>query len=193
MLLTYLFILSVLIFISITVYYGILNKVFIKEGIKGDFILVYKVHTGDYKKIKNEINEVYEELKRFNIISKKGFALYLDNPLYVEKSYLKSLGGCILENNDPGLLPFLKQKGFLTLYQKKEKAYYTEFIHKGEFSIFLSLFKVYPKLMKTMARESGFETVLEVYDILGKKIKYYSFISLTKEKVIDILRKNEKS
>jgi len=190
--LTFLAVISALIFVFIFVYYGILYRVKVKEIESPGFILVYQLHRGDYGKIQNKINSVYYFLKNNeNILSLKGFALFLDNPLYRYTKDLKSLGGCILPY-DKKFEKILKDKKISFFTFKGGKCIYSEFLFKDNFSHTLGLYKVYPKLfdfIKKLPQKP--DTILEVYDMIDKKIKYYSIFDFKRSYFDSFFAKKE--
>jgi hypothetical protein len=184
--------LSVFIFAVIFFHYGILRKIEISEVFREGFILVYEPHLGDYGNIREKINSVYYFLKHNeNIVSFKGFALFLDNPLYKKNMELKSLGGCILPF-DKKTEDHLKSANIPFLVFRGGRCVYSEFLYRGSFSHTLGLYKVYPKLFDFFKKnEKNPETVLEVYDIKEKKIKYYGIYEFRKKYFQSIFKNKE--
>ncbi|MCB9481452.1 MAG: hypothetical protein H6680_06500 [Desulfobacteraceae bacterium] len=191
--LTCLAVISAFIFAVIFIYYGILYKVEVRETESAGFILVYQLHEGDYGKIQDKINSVYYFLKNNeNILSLKGFALFLDNPLYSYTKNLKSLGGCVLPY-DKKMEENLKHKKIPFFTFKGGKCIYSEFLFKGNFSHTLGLYKVYPKLFDFIKKSTQKpDTVLEIYDIIDKRIKYYSIYDFKKNYFESFFIKEEK-
>jgi hypothetical protein len=182
----------VFIFAVIFLHYGILKKIEICETFKDGFILVYEPHHGDYGNIREKINLVYNFLKNNeNLVSFKGFALFLDNPLYKKNKELKSLGGCVLPF-EKKIENHLREKNISFFIFKGGKCVYSEFLYKGSFSHTLGLYKVYPKLFDFFKKiGKNPETLLEVYDIKEKKIKYYGIYEFKKKYFLSLFINRE--
>lgn len=178
----------IFIFIVISINYGLLFKIEIKEINHDSFFLVYKKYRGNYKNIKKIINSVYYELlNEKNIRAVNGFALYIDNPLHIEQNSLRSLGGCILNSADEKLKNELYKSGFEIMEIKKGKALYTRFPFKGDFSSTLALYKVYPKFLKKVEKNSFKpDIIMEVFNISMGYIEYYAFYNTKKREIVPV-------
>ena len=178
----------IFIFIIISINYGLLFKTEIKEINHDSFFLVYKKYRGNYKNIKKIINSVYHELlHEKNVRSVNGFALYIDNPLHIEQNRLRSLGGCILNSADEKLKKELQNSGFEIMEIKKGKALYTRFPFKGDFSSTLALYKVYPKFLKKVEKNSFKpDIIMEVFNISIGYVEYYAFYNTKKKEIVPI-------
>lgn len=163
-----------LILICIYALYGGFSKVNCSIAEQGGETLVYKEIKGDYSQSGDVMNKIYYALINENkIVTFKGFGIYYDNPQKVEKSKLRSEAGCILEPIDTVKVFWLKGKYNIKVCPIK-KYIVTEFPHKGNMSIMVSIMKVYPALKKYM-EENGYEQnvpVMEIYDMPNKKILY---------------------
>lgn len=165
-----------MVFICVAIYYGGLRRVRIYKKESRDFYLVFNIHKGDYKDINNVIDRVAKDLVNNNIKDFKRFGIYLDDPLYVEKDDLKSIGGCIVEKNDDKNFSNFENLGLKTYELTKRDAICTNFPLYGNFSIILALLKVYPKLTKYFEKSKiDIKAIMEVYDILDRRIDYYCF------------------
>lgn len=164
----------VLILIGIYAFYGGFTNVKCTIAEQGGETLVYKEIKGDYSQSGDVMNKMYYALINDNKIETfKGFGIYYDNPQKVEKSKLRSEVGCILEPVDTVKVFWLKGKYSIKVCPIK-KYIVTEFPHKGNMSIMVSIMKVYPALNKYM-EENGYEQnvpVMEIYDMPNKKILY---------------------
>ena len=80
------------------------------------------------------------------------------------------------------LLRFLKEK-YGTEILPKQKYMITSFPYRGKISIFFSIMKIYPALRNAAVQLNYQEdsTVMEIYDIPGKKIYFRKSIIEGKE------------
>ena len=154
-------------------YYGAFAKVTVTEKKLDSFWMVYQKHVGEYKGVGPIMDAIYNDLKdNYSISTTKGFGAYYDNPREVPKEKCRSIAGCILENADLGKVDELKEKYFVREYPTSSVVT-AEFPFKGTLSIFIGIFKVYPKLGKYIT-EKGYESrpMFEIYDMPAKKTIY---------------------
>ena len=81
-------------------YVGFFAKIQIEEREVGPFKVVYEEHIGDYRGTGKIMDEIYHSLLDDGIETYKGFGIYYDDPKTTEKDKLRSIAGCILEEND---------------------------------------------------------------------------------------------
>lgn len=152
---------------------GLFITINIKEKIMGPFELIYKEYIGPYKdtgKIQDEI--YYSLLNKDNIETYKGFGIYYDDPKTTPDNKLRSKSGCILEEKDYDKKNRL-QNNYNFMEIGKQKFMYAEFPCKSKFSIFMGMFKVYPKIEKYLEEKAYKKReVMEIYDVPNKKIIY---------------------
>lgn len=162
--------------------HGLFADVKITEKIVGPYILLYKKHVGDYKNVGLIMDKIYYDLKdNYHIETTKGFGLYYDNPQNVAKEECRSIVGCIIENKSINDLTNLKNKYGVKEYPAS-KSVIAEFPYKGKLSIFIGIFKVYPKLSTFIEKQKYPKTpIMEIYDQPNKTIDYISSIELSKE------------
>jgi hypothetical protein len=166
-------------------YYGLFAKVSIVEQEVGDFWLLYEKHVGDYKDVGPVIDSIYSRLLGEDAIAPlRGFGLYYDDPKKVEKKNLRSIAGCILDNQDEDKIDYLKRNYTIKKFPAS-KSVIVVFPYKGIPSIFLGVVKVYPKLAEYLAQKKYPPVpVMEIYDRPSKKIVYVAPVNLN-TKVFD--------
>ena len=154
-------------------YYGLFTKITVEEKSLDSFWMVYQKHVGEYKDVGPIMDAIYKGLKDdYSIATTRGFGLYYDDPREVPKEKCRSIVGCILENVDAGRVDELREKFFVREYPASNVVT-AEFPFKGTLSIFIGIFKVYPKLGKYI-KEKGYASrpMFEIYDMPGKKTIY---------------------
>ena len=154
-------------------YYGLFRKVTVEERNLDSFWMVYQKHIGEYKDVGPIMDAIYTDLKdNLSISMTRGFGIYYDDPREVPKEKCRSIVGCILENADIGRVDELKEKYFVREYPASSVVT-AEFPYKGTMSIFIGIFKVYPKLGKYI-KEKGYEPrpMFEIYDMPARKTIY---------------------
>lgn len=161
----------VVLLVVVYIYYGGLASVHVQVLNQGGETLVYEEVTGDYKQTGEVSDRVYHALKQDGVETFKGFGIFYDNPKRVEKSKLRSEVGCILE--DTSVVQRLSENYKIKVFPRKD--YITvESPFKGQLSILVGIFKVYPA-MSRFAKEKGYDEespVMEIYDVPNKKILY---------------------
>ncbi len=172
---------------------GLFASITVYERDAGPFVLVFKKHTGDYKNIGPILDEVYYTLRdKHNLDASRGFGLFYDNPQEVEKSDLRSLGGCIVDGLGLDELvrqyPEVKATFGVALFPASHSVV-AEHPYRGKASVILGVFRVYPRLqqwMKKYRRPSV--PVMEIYDTPGRTITYLAAFDVpdsTYEKLLD--------
>jgi len=174
---------TLIILIVVTLsYYGLFTRISIAEKEMGGFWLLYEKHVGDYKEVGPVIDRMYSRLLGEDAIeTSRGFGLYYDDPKKVKKENLRSVVGCILDKQDESKIDHLK-KYYKIKYYPATKSVVAEFPFKGTLSIFMGIFKVYPKLAEYIKQRnytSG--PFMEIYDTLHKKIFYVASIAMDAE------------
>lgn len=182
----------VMVMLIILSWYGLFAQVKIKEKNVGPYLLVYKKHIGGYMKVGPIMDKLYYDLKdNYHIETTKGFGLYYDNPQKVVEKQLRSIVGCIIEGKTVGDLNNLSNKYGVKEYPAS-KSVVAEFPYKGKISIFLGIFKVYPKLGTFISqRKYPQNPIMEVYDGSNKRIEYISSPALPKEMFDSFLKSGE--
>ena len=168
-----------IILISALTYYGMFATVTISEQETGPYWLVFEKYIGDYKNVGRVMTKLSDELKqKESIESSRGFGLYYDNPQEVAKDKLRSLVGCILDEKDANKVQSLQAKYNLKLYPVS-KSVVSSFPFRGHPSIFVGIFKVYPKLFSYL-KDHNYTPVplMELYDLTNKKINYIASVNL---------------
>lgn len=166
----------VTIFAALAIYlgqYGLFATVTAAEVAKPAYWLAYKVHKGDYRLSGKVMDEVYNSLlNEHQIETTKGFGLYFDNPQEVATDQLRSVVGCIIENEQQALQ--LSLNSDLTVAQlPASKAIQATFPYRGEPSVALGIFKVYPVLMTEIYQQKyDMKPIMEIYDHPNKVIEY---------------------
>lgn len=172
---------------------GLFAKVAVDERDTGPFLLVFKKHSGDYKHIGTVLDEVYHALRNeHNLATTKGFGLYYDNPQHVEKSELRSLGGCIVDG--------LTLEELNSKYPEVTRAFgvalfpaslsvVAEHPYRGKASVILGVFRVYPRLQDWMEKYHRRSVpVMEIYNTPDKTITYLAAIDMQDSIYEDLLK-----
>jgi hypothetical protein len=153
-------------------YWGLFAKISISEKDLPAMTLVYEKYVGPYMETGKIIMKLSKDLAGDNIVTKRAFGIYYDNPGKVAQDKLRSVAGSILEENDA------QKASGLTRYNVKEfpatKAIVAEHPYVSKMSIILGIMKVYPKLAKYMQTKGyGMQSqIIEIYDLPNKKIEY---------------------
>jgi len=171
--------LVILLTVLMLAYYGLFAKVTIVEKEAGDFWVIYEKHIGDYKEVGKVMDKLYSRLLGEDAVeTTRGFGLYYDNPEKVEKKNLRSIVGCILENKDADKIAYLKERYKIKKYPSS-KSVVVEFPYKGTLSIFIGIFKVYPKIAEYMEQHNyAMVPIVEIYDTPNKTISYVASIRM---------------
>lgn len=160
--------------LGIYAYYGGFAKIDIKQESLGGETIVYQEVQGDYKQTMVASNEIYYYLLNdLKIETFEGIGIFYDNPQEVEKDKLRSEVGCIIEAKD---IERLRESGckykIKTLSVKPTIV--VEFPFKGQMSIFVGMFKIYPAIEKYIQKynlpKDG--PLIEIYDTPNKKTTY---------------------
>ena len=118
----------------------------------------------------------------------RGFGLYYDNPKKVKKENLRSIVGCILENEDADKIEYLKKRYKIKKYPPS-KSVIAEFPFKGTPSIFMGILKVYPKITKYMEQHNyAMVPIMEIYDSSHKTISYVESVAIEAKIYDDFLK-----
>ncbi|EMM79613.1 GyrI-like small molecule binding domain protein [Leptospira interrogans str. 2006001854] len=166
------FALSILVLVVLLVaflfYMGAFSRVLVQEEMKGPFYVLSHERIGDYRNVGLTFEALQKELPEKGIRNFKLFSIYLDNPNEVPKEKLRCEVGALfskpLEKIPNGLSLELKTR---TIPSKK---YLTaEFPLRNFLSIFLGIYKVYPKLFRA-CEERGCDlkgrASIEIYEPL---------------------------
>jgi len=155
-------------------YIGLFSTIQIVEKETGPFIIVYEEHRGDYKGTARIQNDIYHSLlDKHDIETFRGFGIYYDDPKVVARDDLRSIAGCILEEQDHNTIKELQEKGFLIKEVSKQNSIVAEFPYKNSFSIIAGIIKVYPEIEKYIKSENlPKNEMMEIYDVPSEKIIY---------------------
>ncbi|ABJ78177.1 GyrI-like domain-containing protein [Leptospira borgpetersenii serovar Hardjo-bovis] len=128
-------------------YMGAFDRVRIREEVKGPFYVLSHERIGDYRNVGLTFEVLQKELPKKGIRDFKLFSIYLDNPNDVPKEKLRCEVGALFAE------PLSKVPEGLSLDLKtrtipSRKYIFAEFPLKNFLSIFLGIYKVYPKLFR---------------------------------------------
>jgi effector-binding domain-containing protein len=169
----------VVLLVIVWAFFGGFRKIKIAVAEQGGETVVYESITGDYRQSGAVMDKVYSSLlNKYEIETYKGFGQYYDNPKLVDKNKLRSEAGCIIEPKDVQKLAQIDIP-FRVKTIPVKKYMITEFPYKGKLSVMVGIFKVYPALEKfTMQNNHSIDgSIIEIYDVPGKKIMYRKEIS----------------
>lgn len=175
---------------GILAYYGAFTKIEVKEQAIDDTYFVYGVHIGEYRKVKEPMDKLYNTLIfDEKLQTTKGLGIYYDDPKKVESSKLRTVYGCVVDAKDVGKLEALKTKGYKVGLIKKSKAVVAEFPFNGPLSIIMGIFRVYPELGKYQAANSiPGKPIIELYDMSNKKITYIVPYEIPDDELMALLK-----
>lgn len=158
---------------------GLFATVEITEKNAGPYLMVYTPHIGDYKNVSPVMQTLYDDLKdNFNITTTRGFGLYYDPPQEVPVEELRSIVGCIIDNKTIEEITELGTKYGIATYPASVSVV-AEFPYKSQVSIFLGIFKVYPKLDEYLNGKNAPKIpIMELYDQPNGKIEYIASTQL---------------
>ncbi|MDV6235477.1 GyrI-like domain-containing protein [Leptospira ellisii] len=129
------------------IYMGAFSPVEVKEEVRGPFFTIQHERIGDYRNVGQTFETLQKELPLSGIKDFKLFAIYLDNPNDVPKEKLRCEVGAIL--SEPiGTLPSGLSLPLTIRTIPARKYLLAEFPLKNFLSIFLGIYKVYPKLFR---------------------------------------------
>jgi effector-binding domain-containing protein len=153
-------------------FYGGFHKVVISEAEIGPFFMVYESNKGPYKQTGASVHKLMEFAKENGIAPIAGYGMYFDDPRLVAESELHSEAGILVSGAD---IETLRSK--LGVFQSKQfpktLCVASEFPLRGFPSIMLGVWKVYPKLMKTVEDKKMHPGAsLEIYEIDKNRTVY---------------------
>ncbi|EMJ66099.1 MULTISPECIES: GyrI-like domain-containing protein [Leptospira] len=136
-----------LLFVVFLFYMGAFDRVRIQEETKGPFYALSHERVGDYRNVGLTFETLQKELPEKGIRDFKLFSIYLDNPNEVPKEKLRCEVGALFAK------PLSKVPEGLSLDLKtriipSRRYIFAEFPLKNFLSIFLGIYKVYPKLFR---------------------------------------------
>ncbi|MBW0432675.1 GyrI-like domain-containing protein [Leptospira yasudae] len=149
-------------------YMGAFDRVQVREETQGPFYILSHERIGDYRNVGLTFEVLQKELPEKGFKDFKLFGIYLDNPNEVPKDKLRSEVGAIfaepISKIPDGLSIELKAR---TIPAKKYLV--AEFPLKNFLSIFLGIYKVYPKIFRA-CEEKGCDlkgkASMEIYEPL---------------------------
>ena len=158
---------------------GLFANVEITEKNTGPYLMVYTKHIGDYKNVGLIMDAMYNDLKdNFGITTTRGFGLYYDKPKEVPAEELRSVVGCLVDDKTIEALTEVGSKYQVATYPASLSVV-AEFPFKGQLSIVLGLFKVYPKLAAYLTEKNAPKVpIMELYDQPSGKIEYIASTQL---------------
>jgi len=175
---------------GIFAYYGAFAKIEVKTQTIEDTYFVYGVHIGEYSKVKEPMDKLYNKLlNEEKLQTTKGLGIYYDNPQNVESSKLRTVYGCVVDTKDIGRIETLKTKGYKVGLIKKSKVVTAEFPFNGQLSIIMGIFRVYPELDKYQkANTIPGKPIIELYDMPNKKITYIVPYEIPDDELMGLLK-----
>ncbi|TGK33290.1 GyrI-like domain-containing protein [Leptospira gomenensis] len=157
------------------VYMGAFSPVDVKEETRGPFFTIQHERIGDYRNVGKTFETLQKELPLYGIKNFRLFAIYLDNPNDVPKEKLRCEVGAILSEPIPALPSGLSIPLTMRILPAR-KYLLAEFPLKNFLSIFLGIYKVYPKLFRA-CEERGCDLKgrpsMEIYEPLTEKKTTY--------------------
>ena len=164
---------------GLLVHYEAFSEIRVAEKIVEPVWMVYNQHIGDYKGSAAVMDKIYEDLRFKNAIeTTRGFGLYYDNPKLTPKDRLRCIAGCLLEARHENEIEVLKKTYQIDRFPSSTSVV-AEFPYKGKLSIFIGIFKVYPKLNVYLKAKNYPQTpVMEIYDSPHEKIRYIASVHL---------------
>jgi len=152
---------------------GLFSEIKVSEEKVGPFFFAYDVSIGPYRKTADVMDRIYNTLLgEKGVSATTGFGLYYDKPGTVPDKKLRSIAGCIIEKEYQNKLQAPSPK-FRTGFIPESKSIIARFPYKGNISVLLGLFRVYPYLNRYMSEKRlVMGPVMELYDIKNGSISY---------------------
>ena len=148
----------------------------------------YRTHTGPYQNIGGVMDAVYTTLRDgCRLESARGLGVYFDNPRTTAPASLRSLGGCVLENQ--AAVDAVRQNTALSVGVLPEsRAVTASFPYRGKMSFMVGAMRVYPALNKYLeAARDPSGPVVELYDFAKKEIRYIRPLDIPTEEMERLL------
>lgn len=169
------------------IYLGALHEVKIERTTQGPFPVIFKPLRGEYRQVGEVATALSPRLDRLGIKEQTFIGIYYDNPRSVPTEQLRSEAGFIV----PGVteLPAaLKGEYHFKVVQANEYAS-AYFPYRNMLSVFMGIFKVYPKLSEHM-RAQGIERTygVEIYRPNNEDRVLYMIAFQAKETYLDQAR-----
>lgn len=179
------FVVLLTIFAGLAIYlgqFGLFASVNIAEQNKGNYWLVYKSAKGDYQQTAALTALVQESLEQdYQIESKRCFGLYYDNPQDVAASELRSIVGCMVKTRAEAQQVALSDQWRVAEFPASPSVA-TQFPWRGQQSIMIGIFKVYPPLTTYIAKHDiEMRPIMEIYDQQQKQIEYLMSTTLKQD------------
>lgn len=153
------------------IYLGAFSSVTVSEQEMGPYHLVYRDCKGDYSQTGKIIEKTAKALTQEGANLLRACGVYYDDPRKVKKEDLRSEVGFLVA--EPDLVKFTASTSFKTKTLPLQTYVTAEFPFKNMLSIYVGIFKVYPKLTQ-FAGERGYPPgpMMELYDQPGGHITY---------------------
>jgi hypothetical protein len=155
---------AIIVYVGYLLFYvGAFKPVLISEKEAGPFFYLYKEHTGAYHKIVPVIETVETWAKEQKIPCTLSFGKYLNDPSSVDEERLRSIGGCLVSEEESKALAGHLPEGFKLEAQAPQKYVIAQF----EGSPGIGPMKVYPKVFQYIEEQRLLreEWVLEIYEV----------------------------
>ncbi len=173
--LTGVFILLILL-LSFLGYFSFFASINFIEKEVGPFTIAYEEYIGPYQETGQIIDKIYYQLLDEGIITTKGFGVFYDNPREVRGSELRSIVGCIIEEDITKLSN--SSENYQVQIIDRKLNILTEFPYKNEMSILFGIMKVYPALEEYIRKNEYISTpIMEIYDLPNGKITYLTEVA----------------
>ncbi len=156
-------------------YLGGFDPIQVREETLGPFYAISHNRTGDYRNVGETFESIQKEFPEKGLKEYKLFGIYLDNPNTVPKEQLRAEVGALF------LSPITDVPSGLSLPLAARtiparKYLVVDFPLKSFFSIFVGIYRVYPKLMEACEKRGcdlKGRSSMEIYEpIVEKNTKY---------------------
>jgi len=158
-------------------YLGGFAKLEVQEQNMPSYTIAYTRFVGEYGKVWQSMNKVYEALSGAGIFSSTGVGIYYDDPATISWSDLRSDVGAVITPQD--VRKIAKNITVKTLTIPAGTKMVVVFPFKSSLSYIVGPMKAYPMIAKYMKSKGYVNQVpmTELYDIAAKKIYYIADIT----------------
>lgn len=155
---------------GLLIYLGALYPIRVETGVKGPFRVVFQPLRGNYRQVGDVAEALAPRLAAAGIPADRQtfIGIYYDDPRKVEEAQLRSEAGFIVPETVGDLPAELAGEYHIKTIPATEYAF-AYFPYRNMLSIFMGIFRVYPKLTVAV-RERGVEQTygIEIYRPAGE-------------------------
>ncbi len=153
-------------------FYGLFAPVNIQEKEIGPLIFVMEKHVGAYQDVGPLIDRMQKYLINEGIETSMGVGIYYDDPKVTPEDKTRCIIGRIIEDSSRSRTMEIEKK-YMVGELPQTNYLVVEFPFKGLPSIFIGIYRVYPKISKYMkTRDIPKMPIIEIYAPKAQKMFY---------------------